>query len=177
MAPVPPADAPRPSPPCYNPYRPISHPQPGGNQPLLTINQQFTAEMTAHALQEDPNECCGILAGPKNAVAKLYPITNTTPSPYRYLMDPQEMLNAILDAERNGWDPIAFYHSHTHSAAYPSPTDVRMAQQSGWIGDAIYYILISLEDKANPIIRAFHIQPNGDRQEQPFTIEPNPPVC
>ena len=144
---------------------------------MLTINQQFTDEMKTHALQEDPNECCGILAGPKDAVAKLYRITNTTPSPYRYLMHPQEMLNAILDAERNGWDPIAFYHSHTHSRAYPSDTDVRMAQQSGWLGDAIYYILISLEDKTNPIIRAYHIQPNGERQEQPFTIEPNPPLC
>ncbi len=145
---------------------------------MLTINQQSIDEMKAHALQEDPNECCGILAGPKDAALKLYRITNTTPSPYRYLMDPQEMLNAMDDAGRNGWDPIAFYHSHTHSRAYPSDTDVRMAQQSGWIGDSIYYILISLEDKTNPDIRAYHIHPNGDRQKQPYTIgEPNPPAC
>ena len=136
---------------------------------MLTINQQFTAEMTAHALQEDPNECCGILAGPKDAVAKLYPITNTVASPVRYLMHPQEQLNAMLDADRNGWEIIAFYHSHTHSPAYPSPTDVRMAQQSGWLGEDVYYILISLEDKANPRIRAFHIQPNGEVIERPYT--------
>ena len=138
---------------------------------MLTINQHSIDEMTAHALQEDPNECCGILAGPKNtaAVSNLYRITNTSPSPYRYLMDAQEMLNAMQDAERKGWDFIAFYHSHTHSAAYPSPTDVRMAQQSGWLGDAIYYILISLENKANPDIRAFHIQPNGEVIERPYT--------
>lgn len=137
---------------------------------MLTINQKFIDEMIAHARQEDPNECCGILAGPKDAVAKLYRITNTVPSPNRYLMDSQEMLNAILDSERNGWaDPIAFYHSHTHSEAKPSTTDIRMAQQSGWLGDSIYYILISLEDKSNPIIRAFHIQPNGKVQEQPYT--------
>ena len=146
---------------------------------MLTINQQSIDEMTAHALQEDPNECCGILAGPKNTAAaiNLYRITNTSPSPYRYLMDAQEMLNAMQDAERNGWDFIAFYHSHTHSAAYPSDTDVRMAQQSGWLGDSIYYILISLENKATPDIRAFYIQPNGERKEQPFTVAPNPPLC
>ena len=144
---------------------------------MLTINQQFTDEMTAHALQEDPNECCGILAGPKDAVAKIYPITNTVASPVRYLMHPQEQLNAMLDADRNGWEIIAFYHSHTHSAAYPSPTDVRMAQQSGWLGEDVYYILISLENKANPDIRAYHIQPNGEIQKQPFTVVPNPPLC
>ena len=136
---------------------------------MLTINQQFTNEMKTHALQEDPNECCGILAGPKDAVAKRYPITNTVASPVRYLMHPQEQLNAMLDAERNGWEIIAFYHSHTHSEAYPSPTDVRMAQQSGWLGEDVYYILISLEDKANPLIRAFRIQPNGEIQERPYT--------
>ena len=133
--------------------------------------------MKAHALQEDPNECCGILAGPKDAVAKIYRITNTVASPVRYLMHPQEQLNAMLDAERNGWEIIAFYHSHTHTPAYPSDTDVRMAQQSGWLGEDVYYILISLEDKANPDIRAFYIQPNGDRQEQTFTVTPNPPAC
>ena len=136
---------------------------------MLTINKEFIDEMIAHARQEDPNECCGILGGPKDVVAKLYRITNTVPSPNRYLMDSQEMLNAILDSERNGWgDPIAFYHSHTHSAAEPSATDIRMAQQSGWFGDAIYYILISLEDKANPDIRAFRIQSNDEIQEQPY---------
>ena len=136
---------------------------------MLTINQQSIDEMKTHALQEDPNECCGILAGPKDAALKLYRITNTTPSPYRYLMDPQEMLNAMEDAGRNGWDPIAFYHSHTHSAAEPSSTDIRMAQQSGWLGEDVYYILISLQDKENPVIRAFYIHPNGKVIEQPYT--------
>ena len=135
---------------------------------MLTINQQSINEMKAHALQEDPNECCGILAGPKDAAIKLYPITNTVASPVRYLMHPQEQLNAMLDAERNGWEIIAFYHSHTHSAAEPSPTDVRMAQQSGWLGEDVYYILISLQDKENPVIRAFYIHPNGKVIEQPY---------
>jgi len=136
---------------------------------LLTIAKKFVDDIIAHARQDDPNECCGILAGSADVVCKQYRITNTVASPVRYLMDPQEQLNAMLDAERNDWDVMAFYHSHTHSAAYPSPTDVRMAQQSGWLGEDVYYILVSLENKANPHIRAFRIQPNGDIQEQPFT--------
>lgn len=137
---------------------------------MLTIPRAFTDEMIAHSLQEDPNECCGILAGRNDIVAKLYRITNATPSPYRYVMEPQEMLNAMRDADANGWDVIAFYHSHTHSPARPSPTDVRMAQQSGWLGDDVYYILVSLEHKANPCIGAFRILENGEIVEQDFSV-------
>ena len=137
---------------------------------MLTIPQAHADDMIAHARQEDPNECCGILAGKDAAVANIYRIKNSTPSPYRYVMEPQEMLNAMRDADANDWDITAFYHSHTHSPAYPSPTDVRMAQQSGWLGDDVYYILVSLEDKANPQIRAFRIMESGEIIEQDFTV-------
>lgn len=137
---------------------------------MLTIPRALSDEMIAHSRQEDPNECCGILAGRNGIVAKLYRIANVTPSPYRYVMEPQEMLNAMRDADSNEWDITAFYHSHTHSPAYPSPTDVRMAQQSGWLGDDVYYILVSLEDKAYPGIRAFRIMESGEIVEQDFAI-------
>ncbi len=126
--------------------------------------------MIAHAVADDPNECCGILAGSDGAVARLYRITNTAHSPYRYLMQPQEQLNAMLDSDRNGWDVLAFYHSHTHSAAYPSATDVRMAQESGWLGEYVIYVLVSLEDKSSPAVRMFNIAENGEITEAPFEI-------
>jgi proteasome lid subunit RPN8/RPN11 len=131
---------------------------------LLRIGKQFVDGMIAHALEEDPNECCGILAGKNEVVSQLYRITNTAASPYRYLMDPQEFLNADRDSERNGWEHLAFYHSHTHSPAYPSQTDVRMALESGWL--EIYYVLVTLEDKENPALRAFHITEGGDIVEE-----------
>ena len=99
---------------------------------MIKIARAHADEIIAHARQEDPDECCGILAGRDSAAAKLYRITNTVKSPYRYMMDPQEFLDADLDSERNGMEFVAFYHSHTHSPAYPSQTDVRMAQQSGY---------------------------------------------
>ena len=137
---------------------------------MLTIPKELADDMIAHSQQEDPNECCGILAGRSDIVENLYRIANSTPSPYRYVMEPQEMLNAMRDADSNEWEITAFYHSHTHSPAYPSPTDVRMAQQSGWLGNDIYYILVSLEDKASPQIRAFRIMESGDIVEQDFSI-------
>ncbi len=137
--------------------------------PLITITESHANEMVAHALEEDPNECCGILAGADGTGRKLYRIANSAKSPYRYLMDPQEFLNADLDSERSGMEFLAFYHSHTHSPAYPSPTDVRMAQQSGY--HDVYYILVSLEDSENPAIKAYLIRESGEIVEQPLEVK------
>ena len=126
---------------------------------MLTFQKQHAQEMTAHGLEQYPNECCGILAGKSQYVSHVYRITNTARSPFRYLMDSQELLAADRDSERNGWEFLAFYHSHTHSPAYPSQTDVRMALQSGWLD--ICYVLLSLEDKASLQLRTFRIGEDG----------------
>ena len=129
---------------------------------MLSIPEQHASEMIAHAREEYPNECCGILAGSAEAIYHLYRITNTARSPYRYLMDPQEQLDAMLHSERNGWEVLAFYHSHTHGPAYPSQTDVRMALESGWAGVEVHYVLVSLEVKSDPQTRAFQITDQGE---------------
>ena len=116
--------------------------------------------MIEHSKSEDPNECCGILAGTNGDISKLYKIRNASPSPYRYVMDPQEMLTSIQDADENGIDLVAFYHSHTHSPAYPSETDTRMAVESGWVD--FCYVLVSLEDDDKPVVRFYVIDSDGE---------------
>jgi len=130
---------------------------------LLRIDKKFSDEMIAHSIEEDPNECCGILSGADGTVQELFRITNTAKSPYRYLMDPQEFLNADLSSERNGIEFVAFYHSHTHSPPYPSGTDIRMALQSGYLD--VHYVLVSLENKDEPQVRAFRIDESGNVTE------------
>lgn len=128
---------------------------------MLEIKKLFIKQMVAHALEDDPNECCGILAGPENNVEKLYRMSNTENSPYRYNMDPRELYLTYREIEDYGWDIIAIYHSHTHSPAYPSTTDVRLAT---W-PDA-YYILISLLDHDQPPVNAFRIVDGEIAEEQ-----------
>ena len=135
---------------------------------MLKIPNKYVDQMVAHSLKENPNECCGILSGDDGIAQCLYRITNTANSPYRYLMDPQEFLDADRDTESNHWEFQAFYHSHTHSPAYPSTTDVRMALQSGYL--MVYYILISLEDKNSPDMRMFHIGESGEIEEVKFEV-------
>lgn len=135
---------------------------------MIRISQKFIDQMIEHSKSEDPNECCGILAGTNGDISKLYKIRNASPSPYRYVMDPQEMLTSIQDADENGIDLVAFYHSHTHSPAYPSETDTRMAVESGWVD--FCYVLVSLEDEDKPVVRFYVIDSDGEVLEEETQI-------
>ena len=135
---------------------------------MIRISQKFIDQMIEHSKSEDPNECCGILAGTNGNISKLYKIRNASPSPYRYVMDPQEMLTSIQDADENGIALVAFYHSHTHSPAYPSETDTRMAVESGWVD--FCYVLVSLEDEDKPVVRFYVIDYDGEVLEEETQI-------
>ncbi|MBI4199135.1 MAG: M67 family metallopeptidase [Chloroflexi bacterium] len=131
----------------------------------VELPKRFVDEMVAHALEEDPHECCGILAGDQGRAAKLYRMTNAEHSPYRYSMDRNELFHTYKEIDDRGWDVLAIYHSHTHSPAYPSATDVRLAtwQES-------YYILVSLMDHAAPVVRAFRIVEGAITEEELRTV-------
>ena len=135
---------------------------------MLDVPQPLIDDMIAHARAEDPNECCGVIAGVDGTAGRGYRITNTAASPFRYLMDPQEFLNADKDVESRDMSLVAFYHSHTNSAPYPSDTDVRMALESGWLDP--FYILVSLEDKEKPQVRLYTITPEGEIVEAELRV-------
>lgn len=118
----------------------------------LILEQQYIDEMIAHAKEEAPNECCGIIAGKDGRATKLYRATNAEASPYRYSVDTKDLLRIHREVDDNDQEFLVIYHSHTHTEAYPSPTDVRLAS---W-PDA-YYVLVSLMDEAKPVVRAFRI--------------------
>lgn len=131
----------------------------------LTLPQSMINEMIAHAREDAPDECCGIIAGDSDGRAtKLYRAINAEHSPYRYSVDTKDLLRIHKDADSNDWEFLVIYHSHTHTEAYPSPTDIRLA---AW-PDA-YYVLVSLMDESAPVVRAFRIT-EGLVEESP--IEP-----
>jgi len=135
---------------------------------MLELERRYADEIVAHALEKDPNECCGILAGQDGRVTRLYRVTNVEHSPYRYSMDPKDLLVINREIDDGGSELLAIYHSHTHSEAYPSATDVRMATwpdgKSIW--PEAYYILVSLLDKNSPAIRAFRIEDGTINEEE-----------
>ena len=108
--------------------------------------------LVAHARSDFPFEVCGLLAGSNGAVVKHYEIPNAARSMTYYSMDPKSMLHAMNEIDDEDWDLVAIYHSHTHTEAFPSPTDVELA----FYPDAIY-LIISLQDADAPVIRGFGI--------------------
>ena len=132
---------------------------------MLSLPRSYSDEIIAHAREDTPNECCGIIAGNDGSATKLYRALNAEASPYRYNVDPKDLLRIYRDIDGSGWDVLAIYHSHTHTAAYPSPTDVRLA---AW--PEAYYVIVSLEDDANPVLRAFRIE-DGQVTEEELRVE------
>ncbi len=128
---------------------------------MLQLETEFIDEMVAHARQEAPKECCGIIAGVDGRAVKLFRAANAEASPYRYSVDPKDLFRIYRECEEQGWEFLAIYHSHTASEAYPSPTDVRLAT---W--PEAYYVLVSLMDAANPVVRAFRILDGKVSEEQ-----------
>ena len=110
-------------------------------------------EIIEHAQQEYPKEACGVLAGPPGEPRVLHRLTNIDPDPVmRYNADPRELKRITDEIYDRDWDVVSIYHSHTHSPAFPSPTDVDRA----YYPEAVY-LLTSLSDRSKPVVRAFRI--------------------
>ena len=120
---------------------------------MLTLPPEFIEEMIAHARQEAPNECCGIIAGQDGRAVKLFRAKNSEASPYRYNVDPGDLFRIHRECEDNGWEFLVIYHSHTASEAYPSGTDIRLA-----FWPETFYVLVSLMQPDQPVVRAFRIE-------------------
>jgi proteasome lid subunit RPN8/RPN11 len=118
---------------------------------VLTISQIYLEEMIAHAIKEYPLEACGLIAGKSDQVEAFYKTRNDAASARIYTVNPGDYLKVDRDAESKGMSIIGVVHSHTHSEAFPSPTDVAQAPDPSW-----HYVLVSLKHK-DPIVRSFAI--------------------
>ncbi len=121
---------------------------------MLKIPANLYAEMLEHLRADYPDEGCGLLGGRDGLVSRHFPTTNVEPVDkyIRYLIDPKAQLAAEEALDEEDLELAAIYHSHTHTPAYPSPTDVRTA----YYPDS-FYVLVSLTDPANPVIKAYKI--------------------
>ena len=121
--------------------------------------------MVAHCLTGLPNEACGLLGGDLETgeVVTCYPTRNLAASAKLYTVDPKEHLRADREAEAAGSPIIGVFHSHTHTEAYPSATDVAQAPDPAW-----HYVLVSLRDIV-PVVRSYRIV-DGAISEEPVRL-------
>jgi len=117
-----------------------------------------------------PEEACGLFIGPlgidrlsTGAISEARPCRNADASARTYTVDPRDTLAAGRAAEARGDEIVGVWHSHTHTDAYPSPTDVRQAVDPMW-----WYVIVSLRDDA-PVLRAYRIV-DGSIVEHPVEL-------
>jgi proteasome lid subunit RPN8/RPN11 len=132
---------------------------------VLRLPADVFQQMVGHAYDGLPDEACGLLAAPPGSagVARFYPCRNAAESSRVYTVDPKDHLRADRDAEDRGLEIVGVMHSHTHTDAYPSPTDVAQAPDPGW-----HYVIVSLRDVA-PTLRSYRIV-DGVIEEEPVAL-------
>ncbi|MDP9266236.1 MAG: M67 family metallopeptidase [Chloroflexota bacterium] len=109
-------------------------------------------EIVAHAREQAPHECCGLLAGHGSAAGRVVRCRNVHETPVnRYKIDPREQLECFRDMERRDEELVGIYHSHPVSQPYPSPTDRAEAHYP-----EACYVLVSLR-AGEPELHAYRI--------------------
>ena len=119
----------------------------------VRLDAGLVAQMIAHAEVWHPEEACGLLGGPSPTdIRRVFPTVNVLHSQTNFTIDPTQHLHAIREAEQEGWDIVGVFHSHPHTGAYPSVTDVALAPDPSWL-----YVIIGMEKLNEPTVRAYRI--------------------
>jgi [CysO sulfur-carrier protein]-S-L-cysteine hydrolase len=119
----------------------------------MQISPELIDEIVAHAREDVPNECCGMIGGGAGVAASVYRARNAEASPLRYSLDAQDQFRIMKEIDDRGEELVGIYHSHTASPAYPSQTDVNLATYP----DAVY-VIVSLENADDPEIKGYCIR-------------------
>jgi [CysO sulfur-carrier protein]-S-L-cysteine hydrolase len=132
---------------------------------VLHLDHDAYLGMLAAAFDGLPDEACGLFAGDpaEGRVDVFYPCRNVAESAKLYTIDGRDHLRADRDAEDRGIEIIGVMHSHTHTDAYPSPTDVDQAPDPTW-----HYVIVSLR-LAEPVLRSYRIV-DGEITEEAVTV-------
>ena len=143
---------------------------------MLRLDQGTYDAIVAHAKRDHPDEACGIVAGPEGSdlASRHVPMVNAAGSPTFYEFDSSELLALYKEMWANDEEPVVIYHSHTATEAYPSRTDIGLANEPG-----AHYVLVSTREHGNsegPVeFRSYRIV-DGEVTEEPVTIEGEPVV-
>jgi proteasome lid subunit RPN8/RPN11 len=117
-------------------------------------------EIIAHAREEAPNECCGLVAVRDGEATEVRRARNQAASPLKFEIDGLEVLRALDDFEGTGAELGAIYHSHTRTEPYPSQTDINFA--ANWPG--VEWIIVGLDRQGEATVRTYLIEDGNVRE-------------
>jgi proteasome lid subunit RPN8/RPN11 len=129
------------------------------------MRKEHFEDILAHTAAALPNEGCGLIAGTiadgVKTVEKVYLLTNIDQSPIHFSMDPKEQFAAIKDMRASGWVLLGNFHSHPATPSRPSAEDISLAYDP-----SASYLIISLADKEQPVLKSFNIKEGSASEEQ-----------
>jgi [CysO sulfur-carrier protein]-S-L-cysteine hydrolase len=130
---------------------------------VLTLDQATRDAIVAHARADHPDEACGIVAGPigSDRAVRVVPMINAERSPTFYRFDSQEQLKVWREMDDRDEEPIVIYHSHTATQAYPSRTDISLAQEPN-----AHYLLVSTRSADDVEMRSYRIVDGAVTEEE-----------
>ena len=133
---------------------------------MLRIDRATYDRIVAHARRDHPDEACGVVAGPAGSdrPERFVPMLNAARSPTFYEFDSGDLLRLYREMDDRDEEPVVIYHSHTATEAYPSRTDVSLAQEPG-----AHYVLVSTRDPDHTEFRSYRIV-DGDVTEEEVSV-------
>jgi [CysO sulfur-carrier protein]-S-L-cysteine hydrolase len=137
---------------------------------VLELRRDLLDVIVAHARRDHPDEACGIVAGRvgSDRPERVVEMTNAERSPTFYRFDSQEQLRVWREMDDRDEEPVVIYHSHTATEAYPSRTDVSLAQEPG-----AHYLLVSTRADDEVEVRSFRIVDGEVGEEEVRVLEPD----
>jgi len=135
---------------------------------VLRIDRATYDQIVAHARRDHPDEACGVVAGPAGTdrPERFVPMLNAARSPTFYEFDSGDLLRLYREMDDRDEEPVVIYHSHTATEAYPSRTDVSLAQEPG-----AHYVLVSTREPDRTEFRSYRIVDGVVTAEEVSVVE------
>ncbi|MEZ5228589.1 MAG: M67 family metallopeptidase [Acidimicrobiales bacterium] len=137
----------------------------GGQTPVIErtfeLGRQVWLEILAEAWRVYPLEACGVVLAvdAEAPIEQFVPIRNAADSSRVFTLDPLQFDKADRAAEKAGLQIVGVVHSHTHTVAYPSPTD-RREMVNPLIPPTWHWAIVSL-GWGFPELRSFSVWENS----------------
>ncbi|QHQ59998.1 hypothetical protein Ana3638_03715 [Anaerocolumna sedimenticola] len=137
---------------------------------MIIFSEKQIKALFTYCIEGLPNECCGLLAGiiedGIKTVTHIFYLKNTDQSPEHFSMDIKEQFQVISQIRKNNLQLVGNFHSHPSTPSRPSAEDIRLAFDPN-----LSYVIISLQERENPVINSFNIKDSKAGKDQLQVME------